>query len=87
MKKSGAELHHVDRHDRHEQEREREDQRGDRMAARDQERVRARETRRHQQRVQHQEAVGAEQPDERRREQRIDVRLRVVQMRVRRCRA
>ena len=43
------------------------------MTARGQERVRAREAERHQQRVQHQEAVGAEQPDERRGEQRIDV--------------
>ncbi len=76
------ELHHVDRHERDEQEGEREDQRADRMAARGQEGVRAQKTGRHQQRVQHEEAVGAEQPDEGRRKQRIDVGLREEQLRV-----
>ena len=63
-----ADLHHVDRRDRDEHKRERKDQRRHRMAARAQERVGARETQRHQQRVEDVEAVGAEQPDERRRD-------------------
>src|SRR5205085_12279407 len=57
-------------------------QRADWMTARAEKRVRTQETQGHQQRVKHQETIGAEQPDERGRQQRIDERLREIQVRV-----
>ena len=76
------EPHEVQRHDRREQEDEREGQRGARRAAaRGHERVHDEQIQAEQQRVQHKEAAGAEHEHERRGDERVDVRLAVVEVR------